>query len=173
VAAAFDLAAVRQAGGPGALAAKVLGEVGLTVPLLLADASWHGTGPLTTRRARVAGERLFVLGDAAGYVEPFTGEGMAWALRSAVAVAPLALAAIHDWQPNLGRRWVSLQRTIVGRRQRVCRVLTSLLRYPTLAAAGAKALGRFPWLAAPLLRSLNSADGDFPVAPASALDHKS
>ena len=31
-----------------------------------------------------------LLGDAAGYVEPFTGEGMTWAMLAAVSVAPLA-----------------------------------------------------------------------------------
>ena len=34
---------------------------------------------------------MFVVGDAAGYVEPFTGE-MAWAMMSAAASAPIAAA---------------------------------------------------------------------------------
>ena len=42
---------------------------------------------------QLAAERVFLLGDAAGYVEPFTGEGMAWAVTSGIAVAPLALRA--------------------------------------------------------------------------------
>ena len=36
---------------------------------------WMGTIPLTRRLARPAARGVFVLGDAAGYVEPFTGEG--------------------------------------------------------------------------------------------------
>jgi flavin-dependent dehydrogenase len=46
---------------------------------------WLGTLPLTRRTPRPAGHRVLVVGDAAGYVEPFTGEGMAWALATASA----------------------------------------------------------------------------------------
>ncbi|MCA9289809.1 MAG: FAD-dependent monooxygenase, partial [Phycisphaerales bacterium] len=41
---------------------------------------WFGAPPLARRRPCLATSRVLVIGDAAGYVEPFTGEGMAWAL---------------------------------------------------------------------------------------------
>ena len=66
---------------------------------------WQGTAGLTRRTRPLAQERLFVLGDAAGYVEPFTGEGIAWALASGHAVAPLALEAMERWDPRLARAW--------------------------------------------------------------------
>jgi len=158
VAAAFDLAAVRAAGGPAQLATQILAQVGLPAPGLLAEALWHATPALTTSRSHVAAERVFVLGDAAGYIEPFTGEGMAWAVRSAAAVAPLALAAVGGWWPELAGQWESAQRQILGHRQRVCRALSGLLRSPALATLGAGVLSRAPWLAAPLVRSLNAGD---------------
>jgi len=151
-------ALVRAAGGPGQLAAQILAQVGLPAPALLAEALWHATPALTTSRAHVAAERVFVLGDAAGYIEPFTGEGMAWAVRSAAAVAPLALSAVCGWRPELAGQWESAQRQIVGHRQRVCRTLSGLLRSPALAALGASVLSRAPWLAAPLVRSLNAGE---------------
>jgi flavin-dependent dehydrogenase len=45
---------------------------------------------------------LFVIGDAAGYVEPFTGEGMAWALAAADGLAPLAARAVGAWDVRCG-----------------------------------------------------------------------
>jgi flavin-dependent dehydrogenase len=47
--------------------------------------SFRATPQLTRRAPLVAGasRRLFRAGDAAGYVEPFTGEGIGWALSSA------------------------------------------------------------------------------------------
>ena len=65
---------------------------------------WRGTPPLTRRAPSLAAERVFVLGDAAGYVEPFTGEGMAWALASARPWPrwPAAAAALAPAWPGLG-----------------------------------------------------------------------
>ena len=102
VAATFDPALVRRMRTPGAAALEVLEEAGAPVVAGLANAEWRGTAGLTRRTIPLAHDRLFFLGDAAGYVEPFTGEGIAWALASARAVEPLALgrnraAGARDW----------------------------------------------------------------------------
>jgi flavin-dependent dehydrogenase len=104
---------------------------------------------------RVAGRGLFLLGDATGYVEPFTGEGMAWALGSAVALAPLAVRAAAGWEPGLARAWARLHRRLVTRRQTVCRVAAAVLRRGRLAAALVAALSWLPGLAAPVVAHLN------------------
>ena len=52
--------------------------------------NWQGTGKLTRKTSPVATGRVLVLGDASGYVEPFTGEGMGWGLSSAVACVPIS-----------------------------------------------------------------------------------
>jgi 2-polyprenyl-6-methoxyphenol hydroxylase-like FAD-dependent oxidoreductase len=153
VAAAFDTVAVRQAGGPGLLAARILRDVGWPAVERLEAFPWRGTLPLTRRARRLAGERLFVVGDAAGYVEPFTGEGMAWALAAAVAVAPLAAA---PWRPELAGRWAQTHRRVVGRRQRICRVVAQGLRHPGLVRTALALLARWPALAGPLVRHLNT-----------------
>jgi flavin-dependent dehydrogenase len=153
-AAALDAAAVRKAGGPGAVAAKVLAETGWPAIGGVADVRWKGTPPLTRRPQRLAGERWFAVGDAAGYVEPFTGEGMAWAVASGLAVAPLAIAAAHGWKDQFIRLWEREHRRVVGRRQWACRVVAAGLRSPRMTRAAVRILARVPALALPVVRHL-------------------
>ncbi|RMF81503.1 MAG: FAD-binding protein, partial [Planctomycetota bacterium] len=77
VAAALDPQCVRQAGDVGAAIRSILEASPFPTPVGLDSARWRGTPPLTCRRRPVAAERVFLIGDATGYVEPFTGEGMA------------------------------------------------------------------------------------------------
>lgn len=155
VAAAFDRAALRRAGQPAALAAEILRQARLPVPRDMEQAAWRGTPPLTRRRTKLAGERLFLLGDAAGYVEPFTGEGMAWAMTSALLAAPLAYAAIDGWTDQLAHQWEATHRRAFGAARRRCRTIALALRSPALAALGVVALSFAPWLAGPVVRRLN------------------
>ena len=155
VAAAFDTRAMRRAGGPGPLAEEILRKAGLPSCDELAGAAWHGTPALTRRRCRLAGERLFVLGDAAGYVEPFTGEGMAWALTSAVAVTEPALAGAQSWHSGLADRWEATHRRLVGRRQKTCRAISLILRSPRFATCLLGVLAKATWPADLLLAGMN------------------
>jgi flavin-dependent dehydrogenase len=154
VAAALDAWLIRKHGGLGRAVAALLAGVNWPALPGLAGLSWHGTPSLTRRRPRLAGQRFFVLGDAAGYVEPFTGEGMAWALASAVAVTPLAVEAIRHWSPNLARRWQALHRHLFEPRRRLCGLVTRMLRLPRLMHGLIGVLARAPFLAAPLVRRL-------------------
>ncbi|MBV9126354.1 MAG: NAD-binding protein, partial [Planctomycetes bacterium] len=112
----------------------------------------------TCRRKRPAAERAFLLGDAAGYVEPFTGEGLAWALAAGAAVAPIACRACRDWQPELAVQWSYRYRRLVARHQWVCRRVAGVLRRPALTRALVAVLARAPALASPLIRYLNLPD---------------
>lgn len=152
VGAAFDPAYVKAAGGLGPAAEGVLRSTGWPVPSELAGTAWKGTPALTRRPVRVAGERFFVVGDAAGYVEPFTGEGMAWAVMSAAALAPIAA---RDWHPGLAREWEAAHARVVARRQRVCRVVSRVLRSPQLTGLAVRALALVPGLAVPFTSALN------------------
>jgi flavin-dependent dehydrogenase len=154
IAAAFDELALREARGPAGAAARILGDVGWPTPRLSALA-WRGTARLTRRPLRLAGDRVFVVGDAAGYVEPFTGEGIAWALSSAVALAPLAERAARHWQPSLPSHWRRLYQKTVGRRQRTCWAVAQVLRHPRLTSGVIRLLHHWPRLADPLIRRLN------------------
>ncbi len=111
----------------------------------LASAHWRGTAALTRRRKVVWGDRIFVTGDSAGYVEPFTGEGMTSALASAQLVAPLVIqAAVHDWQPALGKEWQRIYNRFVRNNQMTCRVTTAILHRPALTLAAANVLSLCP-----------------------------
>jgi flavin-dependent dehydrogenase len=152
VAAALDPQAARRSGGPGELAASIIAEAGLPEVTGLSNRPWKGTPHLTRSAPRLAGERLFVLGDAAGYIEPFTGEGIAWAFSSATLVAPLAMRALERWEPAHARRWRAIYRRRVTPRQIACRVASALLRRPWLTHLMVRALSIMPWLLWPLLQ---------------------
>ncbi len=156
VAAALDACRVRACGGPGAVVAPLLAEAGWPDIPSLEAAAWRGTAALTRRARRCAAVRLFVLGDAAGYVEPFTGEGMAWALASALALAPLAVRAARRWHPSLADAWTALHSRVVARRSLACRGAAFVLRHPLLARTLVRLLGRLPALAVPFVRVLNA-----------------
>jgi len=154
VAAAFDAALVRERGMAGA-AAAVLREARCPEIPALATAAWRGTPLLTRPHSRVASTRLFLLGDAAGYAEPFTGEGMMWAVIAACAVQPLMQQGWHDWQPSLAREWTATYRQLIGRRQRICRGVAAVLRSPWAVAGLTRLLSWAPGLAQPVVRFLN------------------
>jgi flavin-dependent dehydrogenase len=133
----------------------VLGEVGWPRVPGLAELPWKGTPALTRRAKQLAGERWFAVGDAAGYVEPFTGEGMAWAVMSAAALAPLATRAVQRWDATLVREWEETHRRVIGSRQRVCRIVSRVLRSPVLTALAVRTLSVLPVLSHPVVNSLN------------------
>ena len=155
IAAAMSPDGVKQAGSPGKAALTLLREAGLPEFSGLEHLSWRGTPSLSRRPTRVASHRLFVIGDAAGYVEPFTGEGIAWALESARAVVPLALQAISGWRPGLAAEWRARHEKTVRRRQGTCVVLTAALRHWLFCRAMVFVLARAPALAYAVARHLN------------------
>jgi 2-polyprenyl-6-methoxyphenol hydroxylase-like FAD-dependent oxidoreductase len=155
VAAAFDRTALREAGNPGQLAKRILGSAHLPVPPSLNICTWHGTPGLTRSRSTLAADRIFLVGDAAGYTEPFTGQGLAWAMCGAIAVTPLARQAIAEWTPELGRQWTQTHRTLIRRSQSCSKVLGWLLRSTRRVDLLISSLQRAPWLAAPVIRALS------------------
>lgn len=155
VAAAFDAEKVRRAGGLGKTAQEILNETGWPPLPGLATLPWRGTPALTRSGLPIARERLFALGDATGYVEPFTGEGMAWALTAALAIAPLAVQAVEAWHPTLIEEWTRAHGCVVVRRQFLCRALAWTLRSPGLTQCLLRVLSGAPWLARPFLHYLN------------------
>jgi 2-polyprenyl-6-methoxyphenol hydroxylase-like FAD-dependent oxidoreductase len=155
VAAAFDAAVVREADSLGAAAVAVLHEAGFPTVPSFESAHWRGTPALTRTARAVAGEGWFAVGDAAGYVEPFTGEGMAWAIASGAAVAPVAARAIGGWTESLVREWEATHARVVRSRQVVCRAAVRVLRSPLLSRLVVRALGVMPALSRPVVGALN------------------
>jgi flavin-dependent dehydrogenase len=156
-AAAFERRFLRACGGPAAASARVLSESGFPAVPALGEAEWRGTVALTRETRPVAGERVFLIGDATGYVEPFTGEGMAWALMSARAVESLALRAIEGWDPGLVRSWSTTHDRLLSGRRRTCRAAALLLRSPRLSALAFAAASRLPGLTRRIIEHVNDA----------------
>jgi flavin-dependent dehydrogenase len=153
VATALDPDRLRRQ-GVGKAVAGILNQSGWPGITGLGPLAWRGT-PALTRLATPAGHRLLVLGDAAGYVEPFTGEGMAWALASAATLAPLAARAARAWNPSLGAAWGASLNHLLGARRLRCRVVARALRSPALAAVLINLVRWLPWAARPVISSLN------------------
>jgi len=156
VASALDRSFVRGMSTPARAATEIIRRANLPVPPELNDANWRGTPALTRKRKAVAGERIFVVGDSAGYVEPFTGEGIAWAVLTGVAVAPLVDQAVADWKPAMAANWSREHQAILRRRQINCRLLGGLLKRPRVMTAASRVLRWMPWMADPIIRSINT-----------------
>lgn len=155
IGAALDPHWVKQQGGPGLAVASLLAQTRLPTLDTLRDGVWQGTPRLTRRRTRLGAERVLVVGDAAGYVEPFTGEGMGWALASATALEPLALEAVSAWHDDIVSRWTARHGAVLHARQRGCGRVAAVLRRPRLVSALLPILHAAPGLAAPFTAWLN------------------
>ena len=156
-AAACDAQLLKQAGGVRQAVGRLAEQASASSDWPVAAVEdWRATPTLTRRRSRLAETGLFVVGDAAGYVEPFTGEGMAWALGSGVAVAPLADAAVEKATPQLAEAWEQTYRRRIARRQLGCRVVSQVLRRPRLVSAGLWGLSRWPGGGLPIIRRLTA-----------------
>jgi flavin-dependent dehydrogenase len=156
VAAAVDSGALRRGGSPGRLAHALLLEAGWPVDETFVTGDWKGTPELTRSPVRPGAERLFAVGDASGYVEPFTGEGVLWALSGARALAPIAAETRDIWDPGLLDRWSRVHASMIGRAQRVCRAITWTLARPGLSRALLRTFSASPRLAAPVVNRVGS-----------------
>lgn len=154
IAAALDPAAMKR-WGAGETVRRILDRSPLPRFDGVADLTWQGTPPLSSRTTPPAAERVFFVGDAAGYIEPFTGEGMAWAIASGAAVAATAHAAARHYSVDLSRHWIAQREQLLRGRMRLCRLVTQSLRSQWLTEVNVTVLGYLPCLAAPVIGWLN------------------
>lgn len=155
IAAAVDPDWCSEVGGPAQAIADILGSAGFPAFEGLRETRWHGTPHLTRTRLALGAGRVLIMGDAAGYVEPFTGEGMAWAIADAAAVAPLVREAVAHWDDSIITRWSALHARHVRGRQRVCRGVSRVLRRPRLLGPALPTMNFAPALVSPLSAWLN------------------
>lgn len=144
IAAAVDPHFLKSANSPGAAVSQILAESSIRLPEC---AGWHGTPPLTMVPHRNSAERLFVIGDAAGYIEPFTGEGMSAAMEEAISIIPLIVQAANEWRSSLAAEWQRQHQRHFSRRQRVCQLAAAILRRPWMSKLALQIVGTFPELA--------------------------
>ena len=140
---------------PEAAVGAVLARSGLPVLGDTSGVMWHGTPALTSRARRVVAKGLFVIGDSAGYVEPFTGEGIAWAAESAAAATPFIVRACARWSPELATAWEASYRERIRSQQYACQMLAALLRRPWAVSLALGLSRSCPTLANRLIEWLN------------------
>jgi len=151
LAAAIDRDAIAMSPSLNAAVAAILREAdprGMRLPLApeaVMAASFRATPPLTHVAPLVSGarRRTFRVGDAAGYVEPFTGEGMGWALTSGRLLADALLA---DGDPAAA--YVRAHATCFTRHHRRCGRVAAALRMPRLVGSAVRVAQAAPWMAA-------------------------
>ncbi|MBI4169908.1 MAG: NAD(P)/FAD-dependent oxidoreductase [Acidobacteria bacterium] len=106
--------------------------------------SLRATGPMACRAARSVADGVLLVGDAAGFYDPFTGEGIAMALRGTEMAAEVLLEALS--RGDLGARalepYETGRRAAFGPRLRLDRVLQGVLARPRLADWVARRLRR-------------------------------
>ena len=143
LAAALDPTAAKRAAGPANLIRKILtsspapdtpgeGRGGGRID------EWHphklrGTPPLTRHRKTLGGHRVLAIGDACGYVEPFTGEGIAWAIAGAREVVNLLPNPADPWPANLPTLWQKRHHQLIAGKQRWCWAMRPMMRHPEFA----------------------------------------
>lgn len=142
-AAAVDREALRLAGSPEVLIGRIVRQAGIDPEILRHCGPWHGTPALTRQPKRRADHRLLLIGDAAGYLEPFTGEGMSWALRSGVLAAKLVVDSAAQWSDTMEQSWERIWKEAIGEHRAACSGLARLVRHPRLMQAG---LAICPWV---------------------------
>ncbi|MCB0323449.1 MAG: FAD-dependent monooxygenase [Bdellovibrionales bacterium] len=143
LAAALAPAFRRSCGGVGAAAQMIAREAGMLeteidLEEVLGGAQWRGTPLLSCRAQTVACDRVFLLGDAAGFVEPLTGEGISWALDAAEALAAILLS--ERCLRRAERKWQQCSVARLDASRRRCRMITTVTRYPSVMFGGIKLL---------------------------------
>lgn len=107
---------------------QTLQQYNLHIDFPLEEAEWRGTPSLTRSMEQPHGHRWLAIGDSAGYVEPFTGEGMAWAMAGGVAAANLISENLLNWNTRTEEKWGELYQQMIRQRQWSCRSLAWLLQ---------------------------------------------
>lgn len=158
LAAALDPAFVRTSGGLAPAVARVLDDAGHPAPLADPVEGWRGTPSLTRSAPTPGARRLLLVGDSASYVEPFTGEGMTWAIEDARAVVPFADAILRGTSPGAALAGWGRDRDARSRRsRRLIRAVAWLSRGAVRRHLAFMTLAAAPALARPFVRSAAAA----------------
>ena len=113
-------------------------------------------GPLAHRVRRAAGGGALLVGDASGFVDPFTGQGVYLALRGArrAAAALTAVVTSPDEQAPAFSVYERGIRSELRARMRLALVVDTLLRFPPLGRRAASRLIGSSELTATMLEAL-------------------
>lgn len=97
----------------------------------LQNLKWHGTPILQSTPKSVGEGSCIRIGDAAGYVEPFTGQGMTWAIQSAVLAADLITDELENSSGLLAVRWKKVLRSKLYYSKGLCKFTSLFASFPS------------------------------------------
>lgn len=98
--------------------------------------TWKTIGPLRFNVRKPASHGAMFLGDAAGTIDPFSGEGMSHALRGAELALPFVLEALSSGglTEATARAWTSVWRDAFAPVTRRARLIGRVLKHPRPAS---------------------------------------
>ncbi|MBL8753311.1 MAG: NAD(P)/FAD-dependent oxidoreductase, partial [Planctomycetes bacterium] len=110
---------------------------------------WRGCGPLAHSTTAVWQPGVALVGDAAGYVDPMTGEGIYFALFAAKALATALVSAAAEpaQEADALDGYVRARNRELSARQFTSRLLQRGIRHPFVVRTFLRALHRWPTLA--------------------------
>ena len=94
----------------------------------------------------MSAERTVAVGDAASFWEPFTGQGIAWALAGSRDLAPVATRLVERWDPTVATEWERRTRGRIAEQEAHSRRVGAVLQHPMRARVALWALRRRPAL---------------------------
>jgi flavin-dependent dehydrogenase len=99
----------------------------------------RGIGPMARRVSRVCGDGWALVGDAAGYTDPFTGEGIYRAVRSGELLADVAASALADGGASRARLvpYAQARQAAFREKSLVVLLVQAFVSYPKLLEYGA------------------------------------
>jgi flavin-dependent dehydrogenase len=112
-----------------------------------------GASPLSSRVAPIVHGRALLIGDAAGVVDPISGEGMSLALSTAPMAAEVIHEAIASGDLRVLDRYAAERRRRMEPARRLAGLILGVSRYPWLADRAVRRLSRDPALFTRLLRA--------------------
>ncbi|HUS15143.1 MAG TPA: NAD(P)/FAD-dependent oxidoreductase [Chloroflexia bacterium] len=106
----------------------------------------RGSGPVGVGARRPCGPGFVLIGDAAGFFDPFTGEGVYKALRGAELAVPVLLAALArgDFSGQALAPYRAARRRAFFAKDVVCRLVQAFVQVPTGLDYVAPRLARRP-----------------------------
>jgi flavin-dependent dehydrogenase len=147
--------------------ASVLGETIRTEPVLRERfagarpvAAPLVLGPLAIDCSAAGVPGLLLAGDAAGFVDPMTGDGLRFAIRGAQFAAEEALNALEHGWTHTHERLAARRKREFSTKWRFNRTLRRMFASPSGVAAAERGASMVPWLARHAIRYA----GDIPAA---------
>lgn len=108
--------------------------------------SIRGIGSMAHRSRRIMGDGFMLVGDAASFLDPFTGDGVYEALRGATLLAPIADAALRAGDLSARRLapYRAARRRAFWAKRQVCWLVQGFIATPALMDYATARLDRRP-----------------------------